>query len=66
MIADQDEAGGTETVAMIAQAGGEAAFARTNVAVFAEVESAVAEAVARWGRLDIMLNNAGVSHYLRC
>lgn len=64
MIADRDEAGGAETIAMIAKEGGEAAFAMTDVTVFAEVESAVADAVTRWGRLDIMLNNAGVSHYL--
>jgi NAD(P)-dependent dehydrogenase (short-subunit alcohol dehydrogenase family) len=37
------------------------AFARTDVLIEAEVESAVAASVARWGRLDIAVASAGVS-----
>ena len=60
-VADVTEApleGGAPTAALIAQAGGAGFFRRTDVSRWAEVEAAVAEAVGRHGRLDIMVNNA--------
>ena len=61
-VADVDEAGGGETVRLITDAGGRAAFVRTDVTDAAEVAEAVATAVATGGRgrLDVMFNNAGI------
>ena len=39
---------------------GELSFVRTDVSVDAEVEALVAAAVQRYGRLDVMFNNAGI------
>ncbi|MGH6617145.1 SDR family NAD(P)-dependent oxidoreductase [Sphingomonas sp.] len=55
VIADLSEEAGT-TIA--AAAGG--AFVKTNVTDPASVEAAVAFAVERFGRLDVMVNNAGI------
>ena len=41
-------------------AGGEALVVCTDVAVEAEVERAVASVMARWGRVDVLVNNAGL------
>ncbi len=58
LVADRDEAHGQATAAEIVAAGGQALFQRTDVAVTADVEQMVAAAVAQWGRLDILVNNA--------
>ena len=58
---DTDEAGGRETVAKIAAAGGEGRFARADVTREAEVEAAVAAALEAFGRLDGAVNCAGVT-----
>ncbi len=47
-------------VEALAAAGGEAAFARVDVADAAEVDRAVQDVVARWGRVDVLVNNAGI------
>ena len=60
VVADTNEIGGEETVAAITAAGGEALFQRVNVADEDEVRSVVDATVARWGRIDILFNNAGV------
>lgn len=49
-----------EVVAMIEAAGGEAISHGANVANFDEVEDMVAQAMAKWGRVDILINNAGI------
>ncbi|HET7040933.1 MAG TPA: SDR family NAD(P)-dependent oxidoreductase, partial [Gemmatimonadales bacterium] len=62
LVADIDEAGGQETVAAIGRSGAEdaVAFRRVDVTVEADCEAAVADALARWGRLDVMVANAGI------
>jgi NAD(P)-dependent dehydrogenase (short-subunit alcohol dehydrogenase family) len=50
-----------ETVGKITAGGGRALPLAANVAVAAEVESAVARAVRELGRLDVLYNNAGVN-----
>jgi NAD(P)-dependent dehydrogenase (short-subunit alcohol dehydrogenase family) len=50
-----------DTVAKIKADGGRALALAANVAVAAEVESAVARAVGELGRLDVLYNNAGVN-----
>lgn len=51
---------GEETVEEVRQAGGEAAFVRTDVSQAAEVEEMVKKSVELYGRLDYAFNNAGV------
>lgn len=60
VIADLGPEAGAETVGLIMAAGGQAAFVRTDVTRAADVQAAVAFAVATFGRLDIAHNNAGV------
>jgi dihydroanticapsin dehydrogenase len=59
--ADINVEGGRETVAAIEKAGGEAVFVETDVSRGPDVETLVQGTVDRWGRLDIMVNNAGVN-----
>jgi 3-oxoacyl-[acyl-carrier protein] reductase len=47
-----------ETAALITDAGGQALFVRTDVTVATDVETAVAEGVARYGGLDAVVHNA--------
>ncbi len=50
-----------ETVAAeIRDAGGEAVANGANVTDYAQVEAMVAEAIDRWGRVDVLVNNAGI------
>ncbi|GME62416.1 NAD(P)-binding protein [Neofusicoccum parvum] len=53
--------GDVATHELIRQRGGAAAFVKADVGVAAEVEALVAAAAERFGRLDVMVNNAGVS-----
>ncbi len=55
---DVNEAPGL--VHAIAQAGGEGAFTAVNVTDSGGVNRAVADVVARWGRVDVLVNNAGI------
>lgn len=61
VVADVDEAGGTETVTSIRQAGGDALFVRTDVSQAAEVERMVQQTQNTYGRLDYAHNNAGIA-----
>lgn len=54
------EADGQRFVSELAAKDHEAAFAVCDVSREADVEQAVAAAVKRWGRLDVMVANAGV------
>lgn len=60
LVSDINDEGGAETVARIESAGGEAVYRRADVSEGAHVAALVDAAVARWGRLDAMVNNAGV------
>jgi glucose 1-dehydrogenase len=63
VIADRDEApieGGTPTKAVIEAAGGSAHYQPTDIAKWDDVDRAVAATVERFGRLDIMVNNAAI------
>lgn len=50
--------GGAPTAEAIAAEGGRAFFRRTDVSRWADVDSLVGEAVERFGRLDVIVNNA--------
>ncbi len=57
---DVDEHGGEDTLQRISAEGGEAFFVRADVSSEAAVSRTVADTVARWDRIDILFNNAGV------
>jgi NAD(P)-dependent dehydrogenase (short-subunit alcohol dehydrogenase family) len=58
LVADVDAAGAGRNVERIRTAGGEAEGLECDVGLDAGVRSMVDRAVARWGRLDIVVNNA--------
>ena len=59
LVADFNEDGGKATVEMIGD-NEHAAFQQCNVTSEDDCERVVAEAVSRWGKLDIMVANAGI------
>ena len=61
LIVDIAQEQGERTTAAIGERRGSAAFIRGDVTQFADCERAVQEAISRWGRIDILFNNAGVT-----
>jgi NAD(P)-dependent dehydrogenase (short-subunit alcohol dehydrogenase family) len=59
VIADVDEEAGSNTVRETRSEGGQAAFIVADVASEADVSNMVAFAEAEFGRLDVLVNNAG-------
>jgi 3-oxoacyl-[acyl-carrier protein] reductase len=57
---DVSEQAATQLESAIKWAGGEGHFQAVNVTDARAVEAAVAAVVARWGRIDILINNAGI------
>jgi glucose 1-dehydrogenase len=62
VVSDVNEVGGTSLVREIAAAGGMAVFCRADVGEKHDAERLVAHAVDHFGRLDVLLNNAGIVH----
>lgn len=60
LAADINEEGLKETVSMVEEAGGEAAYIKTDVRMAKGCERMVEAAAERWGKLDIIWNNAGI------
>ena len=60
LVADREVESGNRVVAEITAQGGQAAFQQADVGNSVEVERMVAAAVERWGRLDVLMNNAAV------
>jgi NAD(P)-dependent dehydrogenase (short-subunit alcohol dehydrogenase family) len=61
LVTDVNLAGCEETVAAMPEAArSQAAVRKVDVSREPEVEAAVADAVGRWGRLDVMVANAGI------
>ncbi|MBM3189756.1 MAG: glucose 1-dehydrogenase [Chloroflexi bacterium] len=58
--ADSNVAGGQETVRMIKDAGGEAIFVQADVSKSADCKRMMRAAVDAFGRIDVLVNNAGV------
>jgi glucose 1-dehydrogenase len=50
--------GGEPTLDLIRRSGGEAFFAATDVAFWDQIDRLIGETVGRFGRLDVMVNNA--------
>ena len=60
VVAEYAEAAGRETVDIVRAAGGEATFIKVDVSDEAQSRAMVEHAVATYGRLDCLYNNAGV------
>jgi len=60
VIADVNEKAGAETVELIKNAGDEAFFARLDVSNREQAKQVVKETIAKYGRLDVLINNAGI------
>ncbi len=60
VVAEFSEAAGRETVRLVGEAGGIASFVKTNVAEEADAKAMVDFAVATYGRVDVLYNNAGI------
>jgi len=60
VVAEFDEAGGNATVESVHEAGGDATFVRTDVSQEADAKAMVDHAVATYGAVDVLYNNAGV------
>jgi NAD(P)-dependent dehydrogenase (short-subunit alcohol dehydrogenase family) len=60
VVTDIAEEQGTEVVQTIHSAGGHALFIKANVSIESEVQHLVASAVAEFGHIDVLYNNAGV------
>lgn len=59
-IVDIDEAGSAETARHVESVGAEAAVIRADVSVQSDVQAMVAATIERWGRLDVLYNNAAL------
>ncbi|GAB4477934.1 MAG: SDR family oxidoreductase [Burkholderiaceae bacterium] len=62
VVADVNEVGGAALVKDIAAAGGTALFCRADVGARADVERLVKFAVDHYGRIDVLVSNAGIVH----
>lgn len=61
VIADMNEAGVIDTVAEIKREGGEAMGVVVNITSEESVQNMVSEVLEAYGRLDVLVNNAGIS-----
>ena len=60
VVADYADAAGAETVRLVQDAGGEATFIRTDISCEPDARAMVDHAVATYGRVDTLYNNAGI------
>ncbi|RFU63470.1 SDR family NAD(P)-dependent oxidoreductase [Peribacillus glennii] len=63
IVAEMDEEKGSTTAAQILEAGSSSLFVKTDVRIEADIKHAIDEAMKRFGRIDILINNAGVSKF---
>jgi NAD(P)-dependent dehydrogenase (short-subunit alcohol dehydrogenase family) len=60
-VVDMDKSRGQKVADEIVKAGGEAMDFVADVSVESDVQKLVKDVVARWGRIDILINNAAIS-----
>jgi NAD(P)-dependent dehydrogenase (short-subunit alcohol dehydrogenase family) len=61
VVSDLDSAGGEATVALLRSQGGDAVFVAADVSRAQAAQALVEQALARYGRLDMACNNAGIA-----
>ncbi len=61
VVCDMDDAGARETAQMINDSGGQCLAVIGNVAERADAQKIVDAALAQFGRIDILINNAGIT-----
>ena len=62
LVVDVNDVAGNETVTLVKQAGGRAAYCRADVSKAAECKRMVAAAEQQFGKLNVLFNNAGIMH----
>ena len=62
IVTDIDEAAAHATAAKITEAGGQAIAVQHDISVGADWDRVVALALANFGRIDVLVNNAGLHH----
>jgi NAD(P)-dependent dehydrogenase (short-subunit alcohol dehydrogenase family) len=62
VVVDVADEGGSETVGQVRAAGGRALYAHADVSRDADCAAMVRAAEERFGRLDVLFNNAGIMH----
>ena len=60
VVAEFNEEAGRETAALVESAGGQATYVKVDVSKEADAKAMVDHAVATYGRLDCLYNNAGI------
>ena len=60
VVAEYSEAAGRDTVAMVEAEGGTATYVRADVSKEADAKAMVDHALATYGRVDVLYNNAGI------
>ena len=62
VVVDVNDAAGNETIRMVNAAGGQAAYIHADVSKASDCEAMVAFAEHTFGKLNVLFNNAGISH----
>ena len=62
VVADVNEEAGRKVAGELKSAGGEAVYVRADVSKSSEAEAMIRAAEESFGRLDVLFNNAGISH----
>ncbi|MCX6019305.1 MAG: glucose 1-dehydrogenase [Chloroflexi bacterium] len=62
VVVDVNDDAGGQTVAAVEAAGGRASYVRADVSKAADCENMVAQAEKAFGKLNVIFNNAGISH----
>ena len=62
VIVDMNDEAGHETVSLVQQQGGRAAYTRADVSQARDCEQMIAFAEKHFGKLDVLFNNAGIMH----
>ena len=62
VVVDINDAGGNETVGLATEHGGAAVYCRADVSKASDCAAMVQAAEDRYGKLDILFNNAGIMH----
>lgn len=62
LVADVEDGSGKETVRLVEDQGGEAAFVHADVSKASDCEGMVRAAEETYGKLDVLFNNAGIMH----